>query len=112
MTAGRVFRCVDGRWQAVGEPLPVWDHLPPRPHQRINVWVLPRGEGYEIGDVVAFGETGHRLLSEVPPDDVAWSEVIDAALAVHPESHVRQWATGIELWLGLRLDDSWRSSLH
>ena len=109
MADGRVFRRIDDRWTAIGDPLPVWDHVPPRPNQPINVWVLPKGEGYEPGDVVAFGETGHRLLSLVPPDDVAWENVIDSALAVHPPQHVRTWAASIDLWLGMRLAESWRS---
>lgn len=108
VSEGRVFRHSDGGWQPIGEPLPAWDHVPPRPNQPINVWVLPKGEGYESGDVVAFGETGHRLLSLVPNDDAAWSEVIDAALLRYPEAEVRQWAAEIELWLGMRLSGGWR----
>jgi len=105
---GRVFRKADERWEPIGEQLPVWDHVPPRPKQPINVWVLPRGEGYLPGDVVAFGETGHRLLAPVPPDDVAWGEVVDAALALHSPAHVREWATSIELWLSMALRDGWK----
>lgn len=108
MSAGRVFRRIDDRWEPIGDPLPVWDHVPPRPRQRINVWVLPKGDDYEVGDVVAFGETGHRLLSRVPRDDAAWAEVAEAALALHPVAHVREWTSQIELWLGMQLSDSWR----
>jgi len=70
--------------------------------------VLPQGEGYESGDIVAFGETGHRLLSLVPPDDEAWANVIEAALATHSTEHVREWTTQIELWLALTVGASWR----
>lgn len=108
MTAARVFRKDEEGWQPVGTPLPVWDHVPPRPNQPINVWVLPTGEGYLAKDVVVFGERGHRLLSLVPPDDDAWNQVVDAALAVHSPEHVSEWAAGIELWLGLRLDGNWQ----
>jgi len=108
MTAARVFRNVDDQWQPVGEPLPIWDHVPPRPNQPINVWVVPSGEGYQAGDVVVFGELGHRLLSLVPHDDEAWSQVVNAALAVHPPNHVREWAAGIELWVGVKLSGSWQ----
>lgn len=108
MSDGRVFRKVDGRWEPIGEPLPVWDHVPPRPRQPINVWVLPKGEGYQVGDVVAFAETGHRLLSLVPADDAAWGEVMDAALAMNTPGHVREWAGQIDLWLGMRLAAPWR----
>ena len=108
MSDGRVFRKVDDRWVPIGDPLPVWDHVPPRPSQAINVWVLPKGEGYTTGDVVAFGETGHRLLSLVPNDDASWGEVIEAALAMNPPAAVNDWASKIELWLGMRLQGSWR----
>ncbi len=108
MSDGRVFRKVDNRWEPIGDPLPVWDHVPPRPRQPINVWVLPKGEGYATGDVVAFGEAGHRLLSLVPNDDVAWVEVIEAAMATNSPSQVNEWATRIELWLAMRLEGSWR----
>jgi hypothetical protein len=104
---GRVFRNVDERWEPIGDPLPTWDHVPPRPNQDINVWVLPNTEGYQVGDVIAFGETGHRLLALVPTDDVAWDDVVQSALAMHPAEHVRQWTHQIELWLGMRLS-SWR----
>jgi len=102
-----VFRKVDERWEPIGDSLPVWDHVPPRPNQQINVWVLPNTEGYEAGDVLVFGETGHRLLTLVHADDVAWDNVIESALAVHPPQHVREWSNQIELWLGMRLA-SWR----
>lgn len=108
MSEGRIFRKTDGGWQPVGDSLPAWDHVPPRPNQAINVWVLPKGEGYEPGDILAFGETGHRLLSLVPNDDVAWEEVIDAALVRYPLNEVREWAAQIELWLGMRLERAWR----
>lgn len=108
MADGRVFRKTNDRWEPVGDVLPAWDHVPPRPNQPMNVWVLPKGQGYQSGDVVAFGESGHRLLSLMPPDDVAWSGVIDAALAIHSVEHVREWVTQIELWLAIRLADAWR----
>lgn len=106
MVEGRVFRRVgNGQgWEPIGDALPAWDHVPPRPNQPINVWVLPRGEGYAAGDMLVFGETGHRLLSLVPPDDVAWQEVIDAAAVRYTADDVRAWASQIELWLGLRVD--------
>lgn len=108
MADGRVFRKIEDQWQAVGAPLPVWDHVPPTPNQPVNVWVLPKGDGYQSGDVVAFGETGHRLLSLVPPDDVAWNNVIESALAIHSADHVREWIAQIDLWLGIRLAAAWR----
>ena len=108
MAEGRVFRKVDDRWEPIGDLLPAWDHVPPRPNQPMNVWVLPKGEGYAARDVLAFGETGHRLLSLVPTDDVAWQDVIDAALAMHPPAHVREWSNQIELWLAMKLPESWR----
>lgn len=72
------------------------------------MWVLPKDQGCQVGDVVAFGETGHRLLSLVPRDDVAWDNVIDAALATHGPEEVRRWVTEIDLWLGMKLRGSWR----
>jgi len=108
MGDGRVFRQLNDRWEAVGEPLPVWDHVPPRPNQPVNVWVLPKGQGYQARDVIAFAETGHRLLSLVPADDVAWESVIDSALAMHSPTHVREWVGQIDLWLAMRLGESWR----
>ena len=60
------------------------------------------------GDVIAFGETGHRLLSLIPTDDAAWTSVIDAALAIHSHEHVSEWVTQIELWLAITLPDPWR----
>lgn len=108
MAEGRVFRKTESTWEPVGDSLPTWDHVPPRPNQSINVWVLPKGEGYLPGDVLAFGETGHRMLSLVAHDDVAWQEVIDAALARYSLDDVRQWASQIELWLGMRLEPTWR----
>lgn len=104
MSEGRVFRRVAEGWEPIGDALPAWDHVPPRPNQPINVWVLPRGEGYDPGDVLVFGEIGHRLLSRVPPDDVAWQEVIGAASLRYPDKEVRVWLSQIELWLGLRVD--------
>lgn len=106
MSEGRVFRRVKttNGWEPIGEVLPAWDHVPPRPNQPINVWVLPRGEGYAPGDVLFFGETGHRLLSPVPPDDVAWHDVIEAASLRFSHHEVRNWISQIELWLGLRVD--------
>lgn len=104
MTEGRVFRRVEQRWEPIGDPLPTWDHVPPRPNQAVNVWVLPRGEGYAVRDVLAFGETGHRLLSLVPRDDVAWDNVIESALAMHPADAVRDWLQQVELWLALKID--------
>ena len=108
MSQGRVFRQVDDRWEPIGEVLPVWDHLPPRPNAAINVWVLPSGQGYHVGDVIGFGETGHRLLSLVPADDAAWGEVLNAALATNTEQQVREWAAMIELWLAMRMTGPWR----
>lgn len=108
MNEGRVFRKANTGWQPIGDSLPAWDHVPPRPTQSINVWVLPKGEGYQPGDVLAFGETGHRMLSLVPRDDAAWEEVIDAALARYHHDHVREWVSQIELWLGMRLERAWR----
>lgn len=99
-----MFRKVGNGWEPVGEVLPAWDHVPPRPNQPINVWVLPRGEGYAPGDVLFFGESGHRLLSLVPADDVAWQEVIEAASVHYSPREVGVWASQIELWLGLRVD--------
>ena len=90
MAAGRVFRRIEDRWVPVGGELPAWDHVPPRPSQPINVWVLPKGEGYLARDVIVFGETGHRMLSLVPSDDAAWTSVIDAALAIHSHAHVKR----------------------
>ena len=106
--AGRVFRRIEDRWVSVGEQLPVWDHVPPRPSQPINEWVLPKDGGYLAGDVIAFGETGHRLLSLISTDDTAWTSVIDAALAIHSHEHVSEWVTQIDLWLAITLPNSWR----
>jgi hypothetical protein len=108
MSQGRVFRRVDDHWEPIGEALPVWDHVPPRLRQPINIWVLPRGQAYQVGDVIAFGETGHRLLSLAPKDDAAWGEVLDAALVTNTQDHVREWAGQIELWLGMRIGGPWR----
>jgi len=109
VSEGRIFRQVDGRWDPVGSELPVWAHVPPRPNQSLNVWVLPKGEGYAARDMIVFGETAHRLLSPVPPGDVAWNDTIDAALALHSPADVREWVTHIELWLALRQDKPWAS---
>ena len=105
---GRVFRHVDGRWDAIGDPLPAWGHAPPRPGQAMAVWILPKDQGSEPGDIVAFAEVGHRLVARLPADDAAWGDVVEQALATaHPE-YVREWVAGIELWLGMRLDPGWR----
>jgi hypothetical protein len=108
MAAGRVFRRIEDRWVPVGGELPVWDHVPPRPNQPINVWVLPKGERYLARDVIVFGETGHRMLSLIPTDDADWTSVIDTALAIHSHEHVSEWVTQIELWLAITLADPWR----
>jgi len=40
--------------------------VPPQPRQPVNVWVLPGGQAYQVGDVIAFDKTGHRLLPMTP----------------------------------------------
>ncbi len=109
MSIGRVFRKLDNDWVAIGEQLPTWDHVPPRPDEAMAVWVLPSGDGYRPGDVVAFAETAHRLVSGVPRDDVAWQNVQTQALLLYELDEVREWMLGIELWLCMRLDGDWRS---
>lgn len=108
MSTGRVFRKGDQGWEAIGDQLPAWDHVPPRPNDPMSVWVLPAECGYLAGDVVAFAETGHRLLSLVPPGDAAWQQVIDSALLLHEPAQVREWVASVELWLAQRLPEGWQ----
>lgn len=103
-----MFRQSDAGWQPIGDLLPEWEHAPPRPHEPMSVWVLPNDQGYAVGDVIAFAETAHRLLSPVPKGDAAWAEVIDAASLLHEADHVREWLGWIELWLCLGLEGDWR----
>ena len=109
MSIGRVFRSTDRGWEPIGDQLPTWEHAPPRPNDPMAVWVLPAGEGYEQGDVIAFAETGHQLIAAVPRTDVAWGEVIHAASLLHEQDEVRRWAANIELWLCRRLPGDWRT---
>ena len=109
MSIGRVFRKLDAGWEAIGEQLPTWDHVPPRPDEAMAVWVLPSSDGYQPGDVIAFAETAHRLVSPVPRDDVAWQNVQTQALMLHEIDEVRTWMAGIELWLCMRITGDWRT---
>ena len=114
MSVGRVFRNVGGEWLPIGDRLPAWDHVPPRPNDPMAVWVFPAGDddvAYRAGDVLTYAETAHQLIAPVPRSDVAWGEVIHAALLLNEAAEVHAWAATIDLWLCRRLPAEQRPAL-
>ncbi len=101
---GRLFRFDDGRWGAVGEPLPPFAHAPPDPSLFVAPWVLPGDLGTREGDVLTVGELAHVLMVRCERDDPLYLELAEQTLLFRGREETMAWLEEIELWVGRRLD--------
>jgi hypothetical protein len=102
--AGRLLRYDGERWRPVGDPLPAFEHAPPTPQLPFAPWVLPRALAPRAFDVVVVGETAHQLLARCADDDVAVESLAAQSMLFYEPHEVMRWLTGIEVWLGRRLE--------